>query len=104
MNAPNIIRDWGSHRILEDQTQYKVKELVLLGGKSLPIKQYPINKHWFVLKGECFIETVYLEDPQSIKVSQGYSYGIEAGVWHLAKNTSDEPCHILEVRYLPFKE
>ena len=101
MHGPNIVRDWGSHRILEDLPQYKIKELVLLGGKSLPIKQYQVNKHWFVLQGECQIETVYLEDPQSIRVSKGYSYGIDAGVWHLARNTGTEPCHILEVRYNP---
>lgn len=101
MHGPNIVRDWGSHRILEDQPRYKVKELVLLGGKSLPSKQYSVNKHWFVLEGECYIDTTYLESPQSIHVAQGHSYGIEAGVWHSAKNTSDKECHILEVRYKP---
>jgi mannose-6-phosphate isomerase-like protein (cupin superfamily) len=97
---PNITREWGSHRILEDQPLYKIKELILRSGKSLPIKQYPMNKHWFVLKGECIIETVYLDDPQHIAVIQGHSYGINAGVWHLAKNISIDDCHILEVRYL----
>jgi mannose-6-phosphate isomerase-like protein (cupin superfamily) len=100
MHGPKIVRDWGNHRILEDQPQYKIKELVLLPGKSLPTKQYPMNKHWFVLQGECIIETVYLESPQTIHVAQAHSYCIGAGVWHLAKNTSDGECHILEVRYL----
>ena len=101
MRGPKIIRDWGWHIILEDQPQYKVKELVLLGGKSLPSKQYTLNKHWFVLQGECFIDTDYRHSPQSIHVDQGHSYGIGPGVWHSAKNTSDKECHILEVRYNP---
>lgn len=99
MHGPKIIRDWGWHRILNDQPQYKVKELVLYAGKSLPTKQYSLQKHWFVLQGECSIETVYLETPQVIRIAQGHSYEIGPDVWHLAKNTSSEECHILEVRY-----
>ena len=99
MRGPKIVRDWGWHIILEDHPQYKIKELVLFGGKSLPLKEYTVNKHWFVLSGECFIDTSYKDSPQSIHVIQGTSYGIGPGTWHSAKNTSEEECHILEVRY-----
>jgi mannose-6-phosphate isomerase-like protein (cupin superfamily) len=76
-----------------------VKEIYLLPEKSLPTKQYPLQKHWFVLLGECIIETVYNNAPQVIHIKQGHSYEIGPGVLHLAKNPSTNPCHILEVRY-----
>ena len=99
MHGPNIVRPWGCHRILADQPHYKVKELTLDPGKSLNTKQYDVQKHWFVLHGECIIETVYLEDPSTVIVKQGHSYEIGPGVWHLIKNVSSDPCSILEVRY-----
>jgi cytidyltransferase-like protein len=96
---PKTVRPWGWHRILEDRSIYKVKELVLGPNQTLPAKKYPLQKHWFVLEGECIIETDYLDTPQTIMISQGHSYGLGAGVLHQAKNNLDTPCHILEVRY-----
>ena len=99
MYGPKIVKDWGWHCILADEPKYKVKELFLYPEKSLSTKQYSLQKHWFVLGGECVIETVYNDDPHIIRVKQGHSYEIGPGVWHLARNPTKEPCHILEVRY-----
>jgi mannose-6-phosphate isomerase-like protein (cupin superfamily) len=97
-------KDWGWHRMLDDQPQYKVKLLVINSGASLPSKQYDMQKHWFVLQGSCVIETDYLDDSQTIRVQQGHSYGLGAGVKHLARNDDEAICQILEVRYLPADE
>lgn len=101
MSAPNIHRIWGSHRILEDCSDYKIKELVLGPGSSLPIKQYNMNKQWIILRGACVIQTVYLENPETIVLAQGNNYVIGAGVSHMAMNKTDKDCCILEIRYAP---
>lgn len=101
MRGPLDQREWGCQRILEDNPDYKVKELILYPGKSLPNKEYQLNKHWFILFGKCEIDTVYYGSLQTITVTQGHSYEIGAGVSHSAINISDGECHILEVRYNP---
>ena len=99
--SPKTIRSWGWYRVLDDQTGYKVKELVIEPGKSLSNQRhFKRSEHWYVLKGECVLNTDCngLQQTTTIKeLTSGFQ--IEQGTWHKASNNTTDLCHILEVQY-----
>lgn len=97
---PKTYRNWGWYRVLDNQTIYKVKELVIQPGQSLSMQRhFKRSEHWYVLKGQCFIETIYLNDKMSVLLTDNKSYFIGKEVWHRASNHTNQDCHILEVQY-----
>lgn len=100
--APKTYRDWGWYRVLDDKPGYKVKELVILPGKSLSMQRhFKRAEHWYVLSGIC---TLYLSFTQNRHSSAQYlapnnTYRIEKEQWHQGANQADIPCHILEIQY-----
>lgn len=98
---PKTVRNWGWYRVLDDKAGYKVKELVIEPGKSLSMQRHFLrSEHWYVLKGECILQTEYKGRPESVTLNELTSgYIIEKEVWHKAINKSDTLCHILEVQY-----
>jgi cytidyltransferase-like protein len=99
--APKTYRPWGWYRVLDNKPGYKVKELVIKPGKSLSMQRHFLRaEHWYVLKGSCELITEYnnlLNNKTLLELSAGYIIG--QGVWHQAKNLTDDHCHILEVQY-----
>ncbi len=97
---PKTNRPWGYWRVLDDKKVYKVKELVVMPGKSLSMQRhFKRAEHWHVLSGEINIETEYLNEKLTVKVSSNESYDIGKSVWHRGYNTKEIPCHILEVQW-----
>ena len=98
---PKTVRNWGWYRVIDDKKSYKVKELVIDPGKSLSMQRHYLrSEHWYVLKGECVLNTEYRGRPESVTLKElSNGYVIEKEVWHQAKNLTDYPCHILEVQY-----
>ena len=98
---PKTIRNWGWYRVLDQQLGYKVKELVIEPGQSLSNQRhFKRSEHWYVLKGECVLETQYNNFFQSDVIKELTSgFQIGQGTWHKASNKTDNPCHILEVQY-----
>lgn len=95
------IRDWGYWRVLDDKKTVKVKELVINPGCSLSDQYHNLrSEHWYILDGRCNID---LESPhknkETIVLSAHGKYVIPIKNWHRAYNTSDKPCHVLEVQY-----
>jgi D-beta-D-heptose 7-phosphate kinase/D-beta-D-heptose 1-phosphate adenosyltransferase len=98
--SPKTYRAWGWYRVLDNQTVYKVKELVIEPGQSLSMQRhFKRAEHWYVLKGQCNIDTVYQNDKMSHILKENETYFIGKEVWHRGFNTTNEPCHILEVQY-----
>lgn len=99
--SPKKYRSWGWYRVLDCKPGYKVKELVIEPGKSLSMQRHFLrSEHWYVLKGSCNLTTEYnnLIDCRNLsELNNGYVIG--QGVWHQAKNITNEHCHILEVQY-----
>lgn len=95
------IRPWGWYTVLENSTTYKVKELVIEPGKSLSMQRHKYrNERWYVLKGECHLDTEWNGIKNSIDLKElTHDYTIEKGVWHQASNLTDSICHILEVQF-----
>jgi len=98
---PKTEREWGWYRVLDEKPGYKVKELVILPGKSLSDQKHQIrNEHWYVLSGICHLTTEYQGRKSVINLhplNNGYIIG--KGTWHKARNDTAQPCHILEVQY-----
>ena len=97
---PKTVRDWGWYRVLDDKEGYKVKELVIEPGKSLSMQRHKDRaEHWYVLKGQCEIETEWNDVVDRQTIEQHKTYRIDQQVWHRGINNTDNPCHILEVQY-----
>lgn len=95
--APKTIRQWGWYRVLEDVKGYKVKELVILPGKSLSMQKHKYrNEHWYLLKGSCIIDR---KDGVVETIGTAQTTYIYRNQWHKAMNMTQTPCHVLEVQY-----
>lgn len=97
---PKTLRPWGWYRVLDNKQGYKVKELVIEPGKSLSMQRhFKRSEHWYILKGQCQLKTVYnqIHDTRILFTNQTYTIG--PSVWHQATNNSNSFCHILEVQY-----
>lgn len=94
-------RPWGYWRVLDDKGTYKVKELVILPGKSLSDQRHFFRtENWYCLSGKVVIDTEWKGVKDSITLLElKRNYIIEQEVWHKASNPFDVPCHILEVQY-----
>ncbi|MBT3697707.1 MAG: phosphomannose isomerase type II C-terminal cupin domain [Gammaproteobacteria bacterium] len=96
-----VVRSWGWYKVLNDKINYKVKELVILSGKSLSMQRHFLrSEHWYLLDGKChlIIKKNGIEEIINLSaLSKGYL--IPTKTWHKAINSSDKDCHILEVQY-----
>jgi len=96
-------RDWGYWRVLDHKPEkgYKVKELVILPGKSLSDqKHFKRSEQWIVLEGVVKMETEWQgrKDIIHLKPEDSRPYNIGIGVWHKASNPNGVPTHILEIQ------
>lgn len=97
---PKTQRNWGWYRVLDEQQGYKVKELVIEPGKSLSMQRHKHrSENWYVLKGECAIETEWDSRTELRVLGTNRSYTIDKNVWHKGINNTEEHCHILEVQF-----
>ena len=87
-------RNWGYYRVIHQiGKEVKVKELVIEPGQALSNQYHDKrNELWYVMKGEVVMNGV-------IQKEHGPAFLIPKGYWHLAKNVSNKPCHILECQY-----
>lgn len=101
---PKTIREWGWYRVLDDQPDkgYKVKELVILPGKSLSDQRHHYRSEcWYVTQGQVSMAIQIDGDPE-----QGFelpaltnSYNIGSNIWHKAMNNQDVPAHVIEIQF-----
>jgi len=98
---PKTEREWGWYRVLDEQPGYKIKELVILPGKSLS-NQYHLYRaeHWYVLNGIVHLTTEYRERKSILNLhALDKGYIINKEVWHKAANDTAKPCHVLLVQF-----
>jgi len=101
---PKTVRDWGWYRVLDDQPDkgYKVKELVIMPGKSLSDQRHKLRSEmWYVVSGQV---TMAIQGHDDIHCGfelpalvNGYIIGNM--IWHKAMNNQDVPTHIIEIQY-----
>jgi cytidyltransferase-like protein len=92
-----VHRGWGSYNVLFEKTGIKLKELVIEPGESLSYqKHYFRSEIWFVQSGVC---EVRLADYKEVQLKTEDVYHVPRGTWHQIINTSNIPCHIIEIQY-----
>lgn len=100
LHTEKVERTWGYWIVLEEGPGYKVKRLIINPGQCLSMQRHNFRtEHWYILKGQCEIETEYQGIQDRVVKRQNETYIIGKEVWHQGKNSSSEPCHILEVQF-----
>ena len=95
-------RLWGKFYNLFEDTDVKVKELVVAPGKGMSFQRH-FKRHeiWLVSKGSCEIN--YSKDSpdnrKSVVLKKFDYYHVPLKEWHQITNPYDEPCHIIEIQY-----
>lgn len=96
-------RRWGSFSNLFQDEVVKVKELIIAPGSGISYQRhFKRNEIWYVSKGECQIKRsdTTPENFSIIKMVAGDTpILIPKLSWHQIYNTSDKPCHIIEIQY-----
>jgi D-beta-D-heptose 7-phosphate kinase/D-beta-D-heptose 1-phosphate adenosyltransferase len=94
-------RPWGYWRVLYQDGNTKVKELVVEPGQSLSMQKHSFrNEYWHVVEG---VATVRLEYPkEEIRTStifKNHHFSIPLGVWHQLINNGEELLKIIEIQH-----
>ena len=99
--TPKTKRVWGWYRVLDERSNYKIKELVIEPGKSLSMQRhFHRSEYWYVLNGKCDLITVANEIETINKLKkQTDGFKIPVNTWHKGTNPYSVNCHILEVQY-----
>lgn len=88
-------RPWGTYTILEEESGYKIKKIMVKSGKRLSLqKHFHRNEHWIVLSGAATVtvgENTYLVQPNE-------STYIKAGEIHRLANLGKIPLIIIEAQ------
>ena len=88
-------RPWGYFTILADETNYKVKKIVVSAGKRFSLQRHQRRReHWFVVSGEGKVTL----DRNEIILVPGQSIDIPAGTMHRMENPGDLDLSFIEVQ------
>jgi len=88
-------RPWGYYQVLSDETDYKVKKIVVYPGKRLSLQRHRYrDEHWYMLSGEAVV-TIGSED---LHVKSGQSVDIPRGALHRITNSGTGPVMFIEVQ------
>lgn len=88
-------RPWGSFVVLQTDSGYQVKKLVVNPGMRLSLQSHKYRaEHWFIVSGTALVE---LEDSK-FEVDKGGSVDIPSGAKHRITCKSDHPLIFIEVQ------
>jgi mannose-6-phosphate isomerase-like protein (cupin superfamily) len=95
-------RLWGEFYNLFEESQVKVKELIVNPGKGMSFQRhFKRSEIWMVSKGSCIVN--YSKgDPdkkESIKLNTFDHYLVPLGEWHQITNPFEKSCHLIEIQY-----
>ena len=95
-------RLWGSFYNLFEESQIKVKELIVSPGNGMSFqKHFKRNEIWLVSKGACVVNYSLNtpNDKESIQLNKFDHYLVPIEAWHQITNPFNEPCHLIEIQY-----
>ena len=88
-------RPWGYYRVLADESDHKVKRIVVYPGKRLSLQRHRHRKeHWYILSGEALVT----RDEEKISLSSGMAVDIPMGAVHRIENVGEGPVTFIEVQ------
>ncbi len=89
------IRPWGYYIILADETDHKVKRIVVRPGKRLSLQRHSRrSEHWHVVSGTA----VVTRGVDTLELSGGDSVDIPNGAIHRIENTGTDDVVFIEVQ------
>lgn len=90
-------RPWGSYTVLSDETDHKVKRIVVHQGQRLSYQRHARRaEHWFVVSGEGLFVLDDVEKP----IGPGDAVDIPAGSAHRIEHRgAEQPLVFIEVQH-----
>jgi len=95
-------RLWGEFYNLFEETEVKVKELIIHPGKGMSFqKHFKRNEIWLVSKGSCLVNYSHNSPDKrdQIQLNKFDHYLVAIGQWHQIINSFNKSCHIIEIQY-----
>jgi len=88
-------RPWGSFTVLADETDHKVKRIVVKPGKRLSLQKHQKrSEHWYILSGVALATL----DKDEIKLEAGKTIDISKGSVHRVLNPGIDELVFIEVQ------
>ena len=88
-------RPWGYYQVLSDETDHKVKRIVVYPGKRLSLQRHQQRaEHWFILSGEA----VVTRNDEELHLKAGEAVNIPRGATHRVMNPGAEDMAFIEVQ------
>ncbi|MBF8257678.1 MAG: glycosyltransferase [Actinobacteria bacterium] len=88
-------RPWGSFTVLADEMDHKVKRLVVSAGRRMSLQRHRFRtEHWHVVSGTGLVT----RGKKQVKVEDGSSVDIPAGMLHRVQNVGRKDLVIIEVQ------
>ena len=94
-NTQTDHRPWGYYTVLADETDHKVKRIVVYPGKRLSLQKHQKRaEHWYVVSGEGIVTL----DRERLNKKCGESVVIPCGSGHRIENTGNVDLSFIEVQ------
>lgn len=94
-NHMTVKRPWGSYTVLEEQTGYKMKHIIVDPGASLSLQRHQHrSEHWVVVEGAVVVTCDQVL--QTLKKNE--STYIPKGAIHRLENKTEHPALLIEVQ------
>lgn len=94
-NSDDNHRPWGYYCVLADETDHKVKRIVVYPKQRLSLQRHKYrNEHWYIVKGEA----VVTRNDEEITLKAGEAVDIPVKAWHRIMNPGDENLLIIETQ------
>ena len=88
-------RPWGFYTVLADETDYKVKRIVVYPGQRLSLQKHQKRaEHWYVVSGEGIVTL----DGQRLNKKGGESVNIPCGPVHRIENPGTVDLSFIEIQ------
>ena len=99
---PTEQRVWGKFSNLFQDDVVKVKELIIQPGQGISYQRhFKRSEIWFVSKGTLNVKHSFRHHTayRIHTLNKDDVFTVHQGDWHQAFNTSDQPCHIIEIQF-----
>lgn len=88
-------RPWGHYEVLSDESDHKVKRIIIDPGKRLSLQRHRRRaEHWFILRGEALVTL----GEKEVSLKKGESANIPQGKAHRIANVGKDPLTFIEVQ------
>ncbi|MFQ5443800.1 MAG: phosphomannose isomerase type II C-terminal cupin domain [Nitrospinales bacterium] len=88
-------RPWGYFQVLSDESDHKVKRIVIFPGKRLSLQRHQQRaEHWYVVKGDALVSL----SEEQVRLRAGQSVDIPLRAVHRIENCGTENLVFIEVQ------